>query len=72
MVFADNRNIPEALNVCQSIPEEFQNDCVGEVGKWIKLVHSDPSSVQKQCQLLDSKKLVETCMNSEIHGISIL
>ena len=72
MVFADNRNIPEALNVCQSIPKEFQNDCVGEVGKWIKLVNSDPDSVQKQCNLLDSKKLVETCMNSKIHGISIL
>jgi len=72
MVFADNRNIPEALKFCQSIPEEFQNDCIGEVGKWIKLVNSDPDSVQKQCQLLDSEKLVETCMNSKVHGITIL
>ena len=69
MVFADNRSIPEALTVCQSIPEEFQNDCVGEVGKWIKLVNSD--SVQ-QCQTLNSEKLVQTCMNSKIQGISIL
>jgi len=72
MVFADNRNIPEALNFCQLIPEEFQNDCIGEVGKWIKLVHFEPNSIQKQCNLLDSEKLVDTCINSKIQGISIL
>ena len=68
MTFADNRSIPEALIVCQSIPEEFQNDCVNEVGKWIKLVNSDS---EEQCSMLNSE-LAKTCMNSKIDEISIL
>ena len=72
MVFADNRNISEALDVCQFIPNEFQHDCVHEVGKWVKLVHPDFDDIQKQCSQLNSEELLKTCMDSKIYGISIL
>jgi len=72
MKFADNRSIKEALEFCNVIPDEFQPDCYGEVGKWIGMVYLTHHERLEACLVSNNLKNFETCIKTNFSDLPIL
>jgi len=62
----------EALQFCDSVPEDFKAECYKAVGRYLHLYLSTSQEIQERCSVLENVEHYDTCVNVNLEERSEL
>jgi len=62
----------EALQFCESVPEDFKAECYKTVGRYIHLYLSTRQEIQEKCSVIENVEYYDICVNVNLEEKSEL